>query len=97
MHPHGLFDSLDLNDISRMLHICGGEEHGVSQLFIRSVVISSDTLLIGGDFFLCTACPWGRSQRALMITTGKYSCSSREHAGMQSLLHLLSASACQAL
>ena len=41
MHPHGLFDSLDLNDISRMFHMCGGEEHGVSQLFIRS----------GCDFF----------------------------------------------
>ena len=41
MHPHGLFDSLDLNDISRMLHICGGEEHGIAQLFIGS----------GGDFF----------------------------------------------
>ena len=60
-------------------------------------MISSDTLLIRGDFSLCTACPWGRSQRALMFATGKYSCSSRECAEMQSLLHLLSASTSQAL
>ena len=41
MHPHGFLDSLDLNDVSRMLHTCGGEEHGISQLFTGS----------GCDFF----------------------------------------------